>query len=267
MQTSDAAAGQGHHAPKQIVVMEEAYAASAWMRRSLGTSRESYQRLGQGEPAVSDTLVLDVDGTLVDTNYHHAIAWYRAFRGAGVTPALWRIHRAIGMGGDKLVAAVGGEDLEGKHGDDLRDAWTQEYGKLISEVQPFEGATRLLQDARDRGLRVVLASSGQKEHVEHYLDLLDARQLAHDWTTSEDAEETKPAPDLVQTALAKVGATSAVMVGDSTWDAAAAERAEIPSVAVLTGGFSRDELRDAGARAVYDSLVALNDDLDTVLSF
>jgi len=215
---------------------------------------------------VSDTLVLDVDGTLVDTNYYHAIAWYRAFRGAGVTPALWRIHRAIGMGGDKLVGAVGGQDLQDKHGDDLRAAWTHEYGKLITEVQPFEGATRLLHNARDRGLRVVLASSGQKEHVEHYLDLLDARQLAHDWTTSEDAEETKPAPDLVHTALAKVGATSAVMVGDSTWDAAAAERAGIPSVAVLTGGFSGDELRDAGAGAVY-VLGALNDDLDTALSY
>lgn len=216
---------------------------------------------------MKDTIVLDVDGTLVDTNYHHAIAWYRAFRGVGVTPALWRIHRAIGMGGDRLVGAVGGEDLEAEHGDDLRAAWTEEYGKLICEVQPFDGATRLLQDARDRALRVVLASSGQKEHVDYYLDLLDARQLAHDWTTSEDAEKTKPAPDLVQTALAKVGAGSAVMVGDSTWDAAAAHRAGIPSVAVLTGGFSEDELREAGARAVYDSLVALNDDLNAVLGY
>lgn len=216
---------------------------------------------------MSDTIVFDVDGTLVDTNYHHAIAWYRAFRGAGVTPAVWRIHRAIGMGGDKLVGAVGGEDVEDEHGDDLRAAWTEEYGKLIGEVQPFEGATALLQAARDRGLRVVLASSGQKEHVDHYLDLLDARQLAHDWTTSEDAEETKPAPDLVQTALAKVGAGSAVMIGDSTWDAAAAERAGVASVAVLTGGFSDTELREAGARQVYDSLVALHDDLDTVLSY
>jgi len=82
---------------------------------------------------VSDTLVLDVDGTLVDTNYHHAIAWYRAFRGAGVTPALWRIHRAIGMGGDKLVSAVGGKHLEDEQGDDLRAAWTEEYGRLIGE--------------------------------------------------------------------------------------------------------------------------------------
>lgn len=180
---------------------------------------------------MSDTIVFDVDGTLVDTNFHHAIAWYRAFRGAGVTPALWRIHRAIGMGGDKLVGAVGGQQLEDSQGDDLRAAWTVEYNKLIGEVQPFEGATDLLREVRERGVRVVLASSGQPSHVDHYLDLLDARKLADDWTTSEDAEETKPAPDLVQTALAKVGAGEAVMVGDSTWDAAAAERAGVPSFA------------------------------------
>jgi len=210
-------------------------------------------------------IVFDVDGTLVDTNYHHAIAWYRAFRGAGVTPALWRIHRAIGMGGDKLVGAVGGQQLEDSQGDDLRAAWTVEYNKLIGEVQPFEGATDLLREVRERGVRVVLASSGQQSHVDHYLDLLDARKLADDWTTSGDAEETKPAPDLVQTALAKVGAGEAVMVGGSTWDAAAAERAGVPSFAVLTGGFSEEELRQAGARAVYDSVVALHDDLDSLL--
>ncbi len=211
-----------------------------------------------------DTIVFDVDGTLVDTNYQHALAWYQAFRRFDITPALWRIHRAIGMGGDQLVEAVAGRDAEEAHGDDLREGWVEAYDQYLPHVQPFEGAEQLLQRIRDRGLRLVLASSGQRDHVDHYLDLLDARRLAHDWTTSEDAEETKPAPDLVETALAKVGAQDAVMIGDSTWDAKAAGRAGISTYAVRTGGFSVEELQEAGARRVYDSLADLGADLDAI---
>ncbi len=211
-----------------------------------------------------DTIVFDVDGTLVDTNYQHALAWYGAFRRFGITPALWRIHRAIGMGGDQLVSAVAGREAEESRGDDLRAAWSEVYDEYLPQVQPFEGAIELLEDTRSRDLRVVLASSGQRDHVEHYLDLLDGRRLAHDWTTSEDAEETKPAPDLVQTAMAKVDGKDAVMIGDSTWDAEAAERAGIATYALRTGGFSVEELQEAGARRVYDSLAELRADLDSV---
>lgn len=212
-----------------------------------------------------DTIVFDVDGTLVDTNYQHALAWYAAFRRFDITPALWRIHRAIGMGGDQLVEAVAGREAEESHGDDLREAWSEAYDDYLPHVQPFEGARDLLQEIRDRDLRLVLASSGQRDHVEHYLDLLDGRRLAHDWTTSEDAEQTKPAPDLVQTAMSKVGGEHAVMIGDSTWDAEAAERAGLPTYAVRTGGFSVEELREAGARRVYDSLADLRADLSSVI--
>ncbi len=211
-----------------------------------------------------DTIVFDVDGTLVDTNYQHAVAWFRAFRRFDLTPALWRIHRAIGMGGDQLVEAVAGQDVENQHGDDLRSAWTEEFDKFLSEVRPFDGAQPLLEAVRDRGLTVVLASSGERKHVEHYLDLLDGHRLADAWTTSEDAEQTKPAPDLVETAMAKVEGVSAVMIGDSVWDAKAALRAGLPTYAVRTGGFSIGELEDAGATKVYDSLADLQSDLDTV---
>lgn len=213
-----------------------------------------------------DTFVFDVDGTLVDTNYQHALAWYRAFRRFNVTPALWRIHRAVGMGGDQLVEAVAGKDVEEEHGDDLRSAWTEEFDEFLDEVQPFSEAEPLLAEVRKRGLRLVLASSGQKKHVEHYLDLLNARELAEAWTTSEDAEETKPAPDLVETAMAKVDGIDAVMIGDSTWDAEAAKRAGLPTYAVLTGGFSVEELLEAGATKVYDSLGELQDDLDAIVA-
>jgi phosphoglycolate phosphatase-like HAD superfamily hydrolase len=204
--------------------------------------------------------VLDVDGTLVDTNYHHAIAWYRAFREHGLTLPVWRIHRHIGMGGDQLVAAVAGKRVEDRQGDSIRAAETALYADLIGEVQPFADARRLL-ELLD-GHRLVLASSGKRDEVEHYLDLLDARDLVEAWTTSADVERTKPEPDLVHTAMDMVGGGEAVLVGDSTWDCEAAARAEVPTLAVLTGGFSDQELREAGAVAVFESLTELCERLD-----
>ena len=206
--------------------------------------------------------VLDVDGTLVDTNYHHAIAWYRAFREHGLTLPVWRIHRHIGMGGDQLVAAVAGKRVEDRQGDSIRAAETALYADLIGEVQPFADARRLMELLRRRGHRLVLASSAKRDEVDHYLDLLDARELAEAWTSSADVEQTKPDPDLVVTAIDKVGGGEAVMVGDSTYDCEAAARADVPTVAILTGGFSEQELRQAGAVAVFESLGGLCERLD-----
>ena len=206
--------------------------------------------------------ILDVDGTLVDSNYHHAIAWSRAFREHGVTPPIWRIHRHIGMGGDQLVAAVAGEEVEASSGNEIRAAEERLYQELIDEVRPTEGARELVEELRRRGHVVVLASSAKEDEVEHYLDLLDARELADAWTTSADVEQTKPAPDLVSAAMQKAAELSAVMVGDTTWDVEAAGRADVKTIGVLTGGFSEAELRHAGAVAVFDSLVALREQLD-----
>jgi len=206
--------------------------------------------------------VLDVDGTLVDTNYHHAISWYRAFRDHGLTLPVWRIHRHIGMGGDHLVAALAGQRVEDRQGDSIRAAETALYADLIGEVEPFADARRLLELLAERGHRLVLASSGQRDDIEHYLDLLDARGLVEAWTSSADVERTKPDPDLVVTAVDKVGGGEAVLVGDSTFDCEAAARAGVPTVAILTGGFSDQELRQAGAEAVFESLTELCQHLD-----
>jgi HAD superfamily hydrolase (TIGR01509 family) len=211
---------------------------------------------------VPPAAILDVDGTLVDTNYHHAIAWYRAFRQHAIVLPIWRIHRHIGMGGDQLIAALCDEDTENEKGDDIRAAEKVLYFELIGEVEPLAGARELIEDLKKRGHSVVLASSAKKEEVEHYLDLLDARELAEDWTTSADVKATKPQPDLVQAALDKAGADSGVMVGDTTWDCEAAKRAGVPAVTVLTGGFSAAELREAGAVAVYHSIEELREALD-----
>src|SRR5215212_434221 len=206
--------------------------------------------------------ILDIDGTLVDTNFHHAIAWFRAFKQHDIVLPIWRIHRHIGMGGDQLVAALCDDRTEEEKGDDIRDAEKVLYGELIGEVEPLKGARELIEDLKGRGHAVVLASSAKEDEVDHYLDLLDARDLADDWTTSADVEATKPQPDLVNAATKKAGTHEAVMVGDTPWDVQAAERAGIETVAVLTGGFSAGELRDAGAVAVFESIEELSEVLD-----
>jgi HAD superfamily hydrolase (TIGR01509 family) len=211
---------------------------------------------------VPPAAILDIDGTLVDTNYQHAIAWYRAFRAHGVVLPLWRIHRHIGMGGDQLVAPLAGEEFDAEHGDAVRDTEKDLYMKLIGEVEPLDGARDLLERLRERGHSLVLASSAKPDEVDHYLDLLDARDLADGWTTSGDVERTKPEPDLVAAAVEKAGGGPAVLIGDSTWDCEAAKRADVPTIAVLTGGFSARELRDAGAVCVFETLPELLDDLD-----
>jgi len=184
---------------------------------------------------VYDAVVLDVDGTLVDTNYQHALAWYRAFRRVGITLPVWRLHRAIGMGGDQLVAAVAGDDAEREHGDTLRAAWAEEFEPMLGEVAAFDRVRDLLRTIGDHGSKVVLASSGKPDHVDAYLDLFDGRELAGAWTTSEDVERTKPEPDLAAPALARFGGGPA-------------------------------ELRAAGARAGYDSVGDRGDALDAVLA-
>jgi HAD superfamily hydrolase (TIGR01549 family) len=208
------------------------------------------------------TVVLDVDGTLLDSNYHHALAWSRAFEHVGVTVPVWRIHRAIGMGGDKLVGAVAGDDVEGAHGDDIRDRWKKEYDGLIDETRLLEGARDLLAALRSRGVSVALASSSIPEHAQHAFDLLDAEELADTATTSEDAEESKPDPELVDEALSQAGGRPACVVGDSVYDVEAALRTGLPAYGVLTGGYGRAELEEAGATRVYEDLTELLDHLD-----
>jgi len=211
---------------------------------------------------MATTAILDIDGTLVDTNYHHALAWFWAFRQHGVVVPIWRIHRAIGMGGDQLVVALTSEAFDDRDGDGTRTAHDTLYMALIRDVEPMHDARELIADLKQRGHTVVLASSAKPDEVDHYLDLLDVRDLADDWTTSGDVESTKPEPDLVKAAKEKGGNAKAVMLGDTTWDIEAAKRAGVETVALMTGGFSRAELEDAGAVAVFSSLAELRAKLD-----
>ncbi len=206
--------------------------------------------------------LLDVDGTLIDSNYHHALAWYRAFRRSGIVLPLWRIHRHVGMGGDQLLPALLGERLDEERGEEIREARDEEYRRLIGEVSPLEGSRELIAELKERGLTVVLASSSPQDEIDHYLELLDARELADAWTTDDDVEATKPEPDLVHAALEKAGTEDAVMVGDTPWDVEAARKAGLETICVITGGFSEQELRDAGALAVFESVDELRRHLD-----
>lgn len=213
-----------------------------------------------------DTVVFDIDGTLLDSNYHHAVAWSRAFgqvldRHVPVSV----IHRSIGMGGDRLVAAVAGDRVEERFGDEIRDRWEKEFDRIIGETTLFERARDLLAAVGEAGLQVVLASSSIPKHAEHPLELLHADEHSDAWTTSEDAEDSKPAPELLDKALEKVSGGRAVMVGDAVWDVEAAQRTGIPTIGLLTGGYGFQELLDAGAVAVYDDPADLLEHLDEAL--
>ena len=203
--------------------------------------------------------ILDVDGTLVDTNYHHALAWHRALHAHGHTVQMWKVHRHIGMGGDQILDALIGERAAAEQGDEIRADEAEAYGELIDEVEPMEGARELIERLRAEGATVILASSAKEEEIDHYLDLLDARELVDGWTTSADVENTKPEPDLVHAAVEKAGGDGpSVMVGDSVWDVKAAKAAGLPTLAVLTGGFSEVELREAGAVQVVETIESLD---------
>jgi HAD superfamily hydrolase (TIGR01549 family) len=206
------------------------------------------------------TVVLDVDGTLVDSNYQHAIAWHRAFREHGYKAAIWELHRHVGMGGDQFVGALLGEEAEDADGDELRDGHSEAYSELIGEVEAIEGASELIADLDEAGVTVVIGSSADQEECDHFVELLGAGKHIAGATTSADAEHSKPDPELVRVALEKYGSGGpALMIGDSTWDVKAAGAADVPTLALLTGGFSEAELREAGAAEVAKSIGSLRD--------
>jgi HAD superfamily hydrolase (TIGR01509 family) len=211
---------------------------------------------------VARAVLLDVDGTLIDANYQHALAWYRAFRAYGLVMPIWRIHRHVGMGGDQLVPALIGEEADAEKGEDIREMRKEIYEDLIEEVAPLDGAHELISDLKERGRTTVLASSAPEKEIDHYLDLLEARDLADGWTTDDDVEATKPEPDLVRAALVMARTDDAVLVGDTPWDIESARKSGIETITVITGGYSEQELRDAGAMGVYESVQELRAHLE-----
>jgi HAD superfamily hydrolase (TIGR01549 family) len=201
-----------------------------------------------------DTVVLDVDGTLVDSVYARTIAWKAAFREVGVEVPSHRIHRAIGMGGDRVVAHLAGDAVAQGVGDEVARRQTEHFERLIPEVSATEGAADLLSLLRERGLRVVIASSGEPHITSRLLELVDgAPGLVHRIDGGSLTARSKPAPDLLHAAVESVGGTEAIVIGDSVWDTRAAAAAGLPCLAVRTGGFDDAELMANGATAVYEN--------------
>lgn len=213
---------------------------------------------------VHGAVLFDVDGTLMDTVYLHTIAWWEALRQQGHQVTMARIHRSIGMGSDHLLDALLGKERDRDGDDTLSAAHDTLYAQYWSRLAPLPGASELLRACAERGWRVVLASSAKGEQAEVMMRALDAGEAISAVTTSEDVSSSKPAPDLVQQALEKadVPPERAVFVGDAAWDAQAARKAGVRSLGVLTGGWTRQELLDAGAETVYESPAELLDQLD-----
>ena len=203
--------------------------------------------------AENAAILFDIDGTLVDSTYHHALAWQRAFRRQDLTLPLWRVHRTIGMGGDKLVAEVAGDDVEKRLGDELRDAWREEYVEIKSEVAPLPGAADLVHQVAGAGYQVALASSGDPEFADEALDDLGIRDDVAVLKTSDDVDGSKPEPDLIEVTLEALGAERAVLVGDTPYDVESAKRAGLACIALRSGGYSEAELTEAGAVLVVDA--------------
>jgi HAD superfamily hydrolase (TIGR01509 family) len=203
-----------------------------------------------------DPVVLfDVDGTLTDTNYLHTLAWRRGFLDCGHEVASWRIHRMIGASGTRLM-----EDLIGRADEAVEEAWRSHFERLAPEIRAFPGARDLVDAVRERGGAAVLATSSPGDLLRPHLAALDLSE--EDFTavtTDSDVEEAKPAPDVFVTALEQAGGDRdrAIVIGDTGWDVEAATAAGVPTIAVCSGGWSRDELRAAGAIEVHDDAATL----------
>ncbi|MET9217239.1 HAD family hydrolase [Streptomyces sp. NPDC003300] len=224
----------------------------------------------ESEPTGSETgradgaVLFDVDGTLMDTVYLHTVAWWEALSQHGHRVGTARIHRLIGMGSDHLLDALLGEDRDHGEDDTISAAHDTLYAQYWSRLVPLPGASDLLRACAARGWQVVLASSAKGEEADVMLRALDADEAITAVTTSDDVSSSKPAPDLVRQALEKAGvpAGRAVFVGDAAWDAQAASKAGVRCLGVLTGGWTRQELSEAGAETVYESVADLLTHLD-----
>jgi HAD superfamily hydrolase (TIGR01509 family) len=204
-------------------------------------------------------VVLDVDGTLMDTNYLHVEAWARAFEEVGHRVPRALLHRQVGKGSDLLISEFVEDKEAAEKIDELHSKF---YAELQEHGHPLPGAKELILSLRERGYEVWFVTSAKDEELEHHMQELEAEGKISGVVNSSDVENSKPAPDIFELTLERVGASpdDTVAVGDAVWDVEAADGAGIRTVAVLTGGaFSKEELKEVGAVAVYQDCAALLD--------
>jgi HAD superfamily hydrolase (TIGR01509 family) len=210
-------------------------------------------------------VLFDVDGTLVDTSYLHTVAWWEALRENGHVVPMRVIHRAIGMGSDRILDALLGEDRDTGDDDTLRAAHSALYALYYERLEPLPGARDLLRECAKRGLKVVLASSASERDLTALRAALDCDDVIDAATDSSDADATKPAPDLVRAALDRCGLTPdrVVYVGDAVWDVESSSQLGIPCIGLTSGGLAACELHDAGAVETYGNPADLLASLDS----
>jgi phosphoglycolate phosphatase-like HAD superfamily hydrolase len=212
-----------------------------------------------GAVETPSALVLDVDGTLLDTNYLHVIAWWEAFRDAGHEVSGFDIHRAIGRGSDDLVATLIGEPDES-----IVEGHAKNWAPLREQCIPFHGVPELIRACAERGMKVVYCTSGSPEDIDDFRAKIGCDDVVDAVVSSSDVEKSKPEPDIVRAALEAVGveADRAVMLGDTVYDVRAAHAAGVTCIGLVCGGMSEQELREAGADAVYGNVAELLEGLD-----
>ena len=212
----------------------------------------------------SFALLVDIDGTLVDSNYLHIDAWSKAFADLDAPRDTWRVHGTIGMDSSKLLETLLGEDAS-RLSDEAKNLHQSYYAATAPRLRAFDGARELLAEVSRRGGIVVLATSAPEEELTLLRDVLDSEDAIDHVTSSEDVEEAKPQPDLVQVALDRAGvdASHALFLGDAVWDVEAAARADVRCIGVLSGGVSEADLRAAGAIEVYADVATILRELDS----
>lgn len=205
------------------------------------------------------TILVDIDGTLVDTNYFHSVAWWRAFREIGKLVAMSRIHPLIGMGSDQLV-----HRLIGRESKEASDAHSRHYEPFKKEITAFPKAAELLTELARRGARVVLATSSDEEDLKRLREAVGADDAVAGAISKGDVEHSKPSPDIFEAVLERfeVDPARALVIGDTPWDIEAAGKLGLKTVCVLTGGATREQLEEAGAAAVYEDVAELLANLD-----
>lgn len=212
-----------------------------------------------------DTVVLDVDGTLVDSVYQHVQCWAGAFADHDLAVPAWRLHRAIGLPGHRLVTEVAGDTVEDAHGDELREGHSRRFEDMLEQIRPLPGASRLLAELARRGYRRTVVSSGGAEQTRSLLSgILDPDELDA-LLTGDDLDSAKPDAEPIHAAVEAVEGRRALVVGDAIWDMRAAASGGHAAVGVLTGGVGAAELSQAGAERVFTTLDDLVEGLDEVI--
>lgn len=200
-------------------------------------------------------VLFDVDGTLVDSTYFHTVAWWHGFRRFGHDVRTNEIHRRVGMGGQKIVEHLLGPGRDASQDAGIMDTHAAVFSTLWAQLRRFDGARELLERCKDAGLTVVLASSAREQDLAVLRSVIDAEAWVDAATSSADAKESKPAPDILEAALKAVGlaAEEVLFVGDAVWDVQAASALGIPTIGLACGGYSAAELEESGAVEVFAS--------------